>query len=90
MTTSHPDNPDDDSQGQESLECLVACIRARGEATPRLKPPRSPEAIGHLIEHVKSEQPLSLAKVEESNKQWAAVEAEIRRIDEEDEAADRE
>jgi len=39
---------------------------------------------------VACEEPLSPAEVEESNQQWAAVEAEIRRIDEEDEVVDRE
>ncbi len=76
-------------QEQESLEDVVARFRASTASQElRISPPPSPEAIAHLIEHVKNEQPLSPSDVAEWNKRWAEVSAEIRGIDEEDDVAE--
>jgi len=77
-----------DNESQETLEDLAARIRASGAGQTLSGP--SQEAIDRFAAEVDNETPLTPEQEAEWNKQWAAVCAEMRRLDEEDEAADRE
>ncbi len=76
------------NESQETLEELAARIRVSGAGQTLPRP--SQEAIDRFAAEVDNGTPLTPEQEAEWNKQWAAVEADIRRIDEEDEAADRE
>jgi len=88
MTARRKGTFDKHGESQETLEELAARIRASGAG--QMLPRPSQEEIDRLAAEVDNETPLTPEQEAEWNKQWAAVEAEIRRIDEEDEAADRE
>jgi len=77
-----------DNESQEILEELAARIRASGAGQKLPRP--SQEAIDRFAAEVDNETPLTPEQETEWNKQWAAVCAEMRRLNEEDEAADRE
>ena len=75
MEARSPLGPDDEP---EQLAALVARIRARG-ATALPKP--SPEGVARFLAHVEHEAPMEAEDLEEHERLWRAVDAEVRALD---------
>ena len=71
----------------DDLAQLVAAIRAQGKA--RVLPVPSPAAVAAVIAHLRGEQPMSADELEEHERQWRAVEEEMRAVERADEQRDR-
>lgn len=64
------DEPDDE------LARVVARIRARGVETPLSKP--ATDAVASVIAHLRDEEPLSDAELDEHERLWRAIDDETR------------
>lgn len=69
----------------DELERLVARIRATGPGP--LEPAPSPEAIAAVLAHAGHEQPMSGQELDEHERMWRAVDAEIQAIERGDSSA---
>ena len=75
-----------DAEGDD-LAQLVAAIRARGKDRALPIPP--PEAVAAVLAHLRDAQPTSAAELAEHERQWRAVEEELRAVERADELRDR-
>ena len=64
---------------EDELARIVADIRARGKGQTLPTPP--PAAVAALIAHLRDEEPMSAAELAEHEREWQAVEAEMRAIE---------
>ena len=74
MEAPSSSNPDEDVR---QIETLIARIRARG-ATPLPKP--DPEAVAQFLAHTKHETPRSDEDLDEHERLWRNVDAEVRAL----------
>jgi hypothetical protein len=72
---------------QDELARIVADIRARGEGESLPTPP--PAAIAALIAHLRDEEPMHAAELVEHEREWQAVEDEMRAVERADALRDR-
>jgi hypothetical protein len=72
---------------QDELAQIVADIRARGKGQTLPIPP--PAAIAALIAHLRDEEPMSAAELAEHEREWQAVEDEMRAVERADALRDR-
>jgi hypothetical protein len=80
-------NPvEDDADAEETIENVVARIKARGPG--RLPPPPSREVIQRLVAHVADETPMTREEELEWNRRWFGILDEMHRRDREDDIAE--
>lgn len=80
-------NPsDDESDALETIEDVVARIKARGPGP--LPPPPSPDAVRRLIAHVAEETPMSREEELAWNRMWFRVMDEMHQRDRDDDIAE--
>jgi|GEM_PF-1691100 len=72
--------------GIDELEQVVADIRAlgAGAALPTPTPTPTPAALAAAIAHLHDEQPLSGEMLEQREREWRAVEDELRTAEQDD------
>ena len=68
----------DHAEDRIGIDAVVARIKARG-ITPLPKP--SPEAVARFLAHTEHEVPMSVEDLEEHERTWRAVDAEVRALD---------
>jgi hypothetical protein len=71
----------------DELARLVADIRARGAG--RVLPRPSNDAISALVTRLRAEEPMSADELAEHERQWRAMEEEMRIVEHEDEQRDK-
>jgi predicted transcriptional regulator len=77
----------DEKGVQDDLEQLVAAIRARGKG--QTLPSPTPSAVAAVLAHLRDEEPMSIDELAERERQWRAVEEEMRAVEREDALRDR-
>ena len=63
----------------DDLEHVVARIKTRGEGA--VLPAPSPAGVAAFVAHAGHEQPMSAAELEEHERMWRVVDAEIEALD---------
>ena len=75
--SSHPLNA-----GYDELQRIVAQIKARGPSQALPRP--APEVLAAIVAHLRNDEPLTAEELREREREWRAVEDELRAVERND------
>ena len=84
MTDVWPFSPDNTSS---ELQWIIARIRSRGARQALPKP--TPAALAAVVAHLHNEEPLTAKELDEREREWAAIEAKWKAIEQTDACKER-